>query len=76
MLLLRDHLPTRSVPGVNYALLALNVVVYGAEAWATAGGVAFAAHVGGFVAGLALLPLMRREEPVAYDPWERLLRPR
>jgi membrane associated rhomboid family serine protease len=40
-----------------------------------AGGVAFAAHVGGFVAGLVLLPLLRSAEPVAYDPWERALRP-
>jgi len=41
-----------------------------------AGGVAFVAHVGGFVAGLGLLPLLRTQEPVEYDPWERLLRPR
>jgi len=37
-----------------------------------AGGVAFVAHVGGFVAGLGLLPMLRTQEPVAYDPWERL----
>jgi len=41
-----------------------------------AGGVAFAAHVGGFVAGLVLLPLLRAREPVEYDPWERWVRPR
>jgi membrane associated rhomboid family serine protease len=40
-----------------------------------AGGVAFVAHVGGFVAGLVLLPLLRRREALDYDPWERLLRP-
>jgi membrane associated rhomboid family serine protease len=40
------------------------------------GGVAFVAHVGGFVAGLCLLPLMRKEEPVDYDAWERWLKPR
>ena len=40
------------------------------------GGVAFVAHVGGFLAGLALLPLLRAREPVEYDPWERWLRPR
>jgi membrane associated rhomboid family serine protease len=39
-------------------------------------GVAFVAHVGGFVAGLCLLPLMRKEEPVEYDPWNRWLTPR
>jgi membrane associated rhomboid family serine protease len=40
------------------------------------GGVAFVAHVGGFVAGLALLPLLRTQDPVEYDPWERWLAPR
>ena len=40
------------------------------------GGVAFVAHVGGFLAGLALLPLLRTREPVDYDPWERWLPPR
>ena len=39
------------------------------------GGVAFAEHVGGFVAGLALLPLLRTREAVAYDPWDRLMGP-
>ena len=37
-----------------------------------AGGVAFAAHVGGFLAGLVLLRLMRSREAVAYDPWQAL----
>jgi len=37
------------------------------------GGVAFFAHVGGFVAGLALLPLLRSHERVSYDRWERVL---
>jgi membrane associated rhomboid family serine protease len=160
MLPLRDHLPTRSFPVVNYALMALNVVVFGVEAWlaggssgpssldewalvparlvahpmasaptllthmflrvlyprspitvvnpipllwifwglfislpawfvileffaanlwnafqpsSAPGGVAFVAHVGGFLAGLALLPLLRTQEPVDYDPWERWL---
>jgi membrane associated rhomboid family serine protease len=55
---------------------------FGANLWNAfqpsnpAGGVAFVAHVGGFVAGLALLPLLRTEEPVDYDPWDRLLGPR
>jgi membrane associated rhomboid family serine protease len=40
------------------------------------GGVAFMAHVGGFVAGLILLPLLRAREAVEYDPWERFLGPR
>ncbi len=35
------------------------------------GGVAFTAHVGGFLAGLALLFLLRKNEPVAYVPWSR-----
>ena len=43
---------------------------------AGAGGVAFVAHVGGFLAGLVLLPRLRMQEPVEYDPWQRLLRPR
>lgn len=40
------------------------------------GGVAFAAHVGGFVAGLALLPLMKRRAAVDHDVWDCLVRPR
>jgi membrane associated rhomboid family serine protease len=43
---------------------------------AGAGGVAFVAHVGGFVAGLLLLPLLRTQEPVDYDAWQRVLGPR
>lgn len=34
-------------------------------------GVAFVAHVGGFIAGLALLPLLRVNEKLNYDQWER-----
>lgn len=41
-----------------------------------AGGVAFAAHVGGFIVGLALLPLSRKREAVEYDPWDRFIDPR
>jgi len=41
-----------------------------------AGGVAFFAHVGGFIAGLLLLPLLRTQEPVDYDAWQRVLGPR
>ena len=41
-----------------------------------AGGVAFAAHVGGFVAGLILLPVMRVYEAFEYDAWDRFLGPR
>ena len=41
-----------------------------------AGGVAFVAHVGEFITGLVLLPLLREQEPVAYDNWDRLLGPR
>ena len=40
------------------------------------GGVAFAAHVGGFVAGLMLWPLLRARDPLDYDPFERVLGPR
>jgi membrane associated rhomboid family serine protease len=40
------------------------------------GGVAFMAHVGGFVAGLILLPRLLAREAVEYDPWDRLLGPR
>ncbi len=41
-----------------------------------AGGVAFVAHVAGFIAGLILLQVLKKEQPVAYDPWERVLGPR
>ena len=40
---------------------------------ASTGGVAFTAHVGGFVAGLLLLPLLRTREPVEYERWDHLL---
>jgi membrane associated rhomboid family serine protease len=40
------------------------------------GGVAFMAHVGGFLAGLVLLPLLRTQDPVDYDRWNRWLTPR
>ena len=52
---------------------------FGANLWAalhptlSTGGVAFTAHVGGFVAGLLLQPLLRAREPVAHDRWDRLL---
>jgi membrane associated rhomboid family serine protease len=35
--------------------------------------VAFVAHVGGFVAGLVLLPILRVNDKVDYAPWERWL---
>ncbi|HEY2517122.1 MAG TPA: rhomboid family intramembrane serine protease [Polyangiaceae bacterium] len=41
-----------------------------------AGGVAFMAHVGGFVAGLILMPLLRSESAVDHDRWDRLARRR
>ncbi len=39
----------------------------------SAGGVAFAAHVGGFLAGLVLSPLLRKRQRVDYEPWRRLV---
>jgi membrane associated rhomboid family serine protease len=39
----------------------------------SAGGVAFAAHVGGFVAGLILSPVLRTRQKVDYQPWQRLV---
>jgi membrane associated rhomboid family serine protease len=39
----------------------------------TAGGVAFAAHVGGFIAGLILSPFLRMRGGVEYESWQRLL---
>lgn len=39
------------------------------------GGVAFAAHVGGFFAGLLLLPFLRMREPVAARRWDGMLPP-
>ena len=40
------------------------------------GGVALVAHVTGFLAGLALLPLLRRHARVDYRRWDRWLGPR
>ena len=34
-------------------------------------GVAFAAHVGGFVAGLIVSPFLRRRAGIDYQPWQR-----
>ena len=34
-------------------------------------GVAFAAHVGGFVTGLVLLPILRMRKKLDYDAWDR-----
>jgi membrane associated rhomboid family serine protease len=39
-------------------------------------GVAFMAHVGGFVTGLILLPVLRTRARVSYDRWSRLVQPR
>jgi len=39
----------------------------------SAGGVAFAAHVSGFVAGLILSPLLRTRARAEYDPWRGFL---
>ncbi len=41
-----------------------------------AGGVAFVAHIGGFIGGLVLLPMLRKREPVEYDAWDRWIGPR
>jgi membrane associated rhomboid family serine protease len=40
------------------------------------GGVAFVAHVSGFIIGALLMPLLRKREAVRYEPWGRVLRPR
>jgi membrane associated rhomboid family serine protease len=54
---------------------------FGANLWnalqpsSAAGGVAFVAHIGGFVAGLVLMPLLRSEEPADYDPWNGWINP-
>ncbi len=52
------------------------VNLYNALTASPAGGVAFVAHVGGFVAGLLLLPLLRKHDALEYDPWEGLRPPR
>ncbi len=52
------------------------VNLYNALVASPAGGVAFVAHVGGFVAGLLLLPLLRTRHPLEYDPWAGLRPPR
>jgi len=56
-----DNTGERSVPVVTFALIALNVLFFflelsGGDAFVkeNAGGVAYMAHIGGFVAGCAL----------------------
>jgi membrane associated rhomboid family serine protease len=39
----------------------------------TGSGVAFVAHIGGFLTGLVLLPLLRARDRVDYDSWDRWL---
>jgi membrane associated rhomboid family serine protease len=39
-------------------------------------GVAFMAHIGGFIAGLLLSPLLRKHGAVEHDTWQRLAPPR
>ena len=39
-------------------------------------GVAFMAHIGGFVAGLLLSPFLRKRDAVEHDVWQRLAPPR
>jgi membrane associated rhomboid family serine protease len=104
---LRDHLPTRRVPIVNYALILANIAVFvwaeaqfaggvdpeafarayaawlvialffvanlwNAMATSQAGGVAFMAHVGGFVAGILLVRLFMagRSRMDDYGRWQ------
>jgi membrane associated rhomboid family serine protease len=97
MLPVRDSLPTRLAPVVNYALIALNLGAFAKylacglvaalaqvamspqsiePMLGASGAVAFVAHVGGFVGGLVLSPLLRTQKPVEYSPWDRLLGPR
>jgi membrane associated rhomboid family serine protease len=39
-------------------------------------GVAFVAHIGGFLTGLILSPLLRKRDPVEHDVWQRVAPPR
>ena len=59
MLPLRDHLPTRSVAGVNYALIAINVSAFVFEALGVAGGTTIEQTIPGALvpAGLVGHPL-------------------
>ena len=61
MLPLRDHLPTRSVPFVNYALIAANVLVYGFESLLVSGGVSAEA----FSHQFGLVPVEFLADPIA-----------
>ena len=70
MVPLRDHIPTRTFPFVNYGLIAVNVAVFGLELllWSK----------GADVAEWALVPARLVSDPRAaapkasaeYDPWE------
>jgi len=65
MLPFRDHNPSGSTPYVTIALIAVNVLVFVSEAGRSLavprmGGVAWWAHIGGFVLGMALLPLFQK----------------
>ncbi|MGE0660549.1 MAG: rhomboid family intramembrane serine protease [Reyranellaceae bacterium] len=60
------HMRAYVALGLWFGLQLLNAVLTPVS---EEGGVAFWAHVGGFVAGAALMPLFRRERPRRRGPW-------
>jgi membrane associated rhomboid family serine protease len=66
LLPLRDENPTRRFPAVTVLIIALNVAIFVFQAFSPQGldgGVAWFAHIGGFLAGIALVLAHRRIRP-------------
>lgn len=65
-------LPAWVVIALFFVVNLMNAFQAASAAGAT-GGVAFMAHVGGFVAGLVLQRVMRKDPHAEYDPWDRFV---
>jgi membrane associated rhomboid family serine protease len=62
-------LPAMAVLGIWFGLQLLQATLFRAEG---EGGVAFLAHIGGFIAGAVLVPLFRSRQAVAWQAHERI----
>ena len=69
MLPLRDNIPSKSAPIVNYALIAANAAVFAHE-------LALGPHLSGFVNEMGLVPLRYASPGLVHRlPWDRLVAP-
>ncbi len=77
---IRDFNRTRSFPLINYALIGANLFIWfgiqvlsGLVSSPGQGGVAWWAHIGGFIAGITIVKfLFARPYPTRRFPWGRV----